>query len=93
VSPVDALWHLLNFLAPAAFLGLVMPLLAKMLWRRDLAAVPMWRLGLWSCAVGVLTLVGGLIVYGSDGKVITYAAMVVAEAITLWAVGFRFGGR
>ena len=88
MSPLDGLWHLLNFVAPALGVALVAASLAKMAWRRELAPVS-WRLLVLSAAVaGVLALLAGLLVFGRDGKMATYGALVVATALTLWWIGF-----
>ncbi len=76
--------HLLNFIAPAcavaAWLALVTPLVSNIslgwqAWRRQF---------LLGSAVGVAVLLAGLIGFGNDGKILTYAAMVLACATTQW---------
>ena len=44
MGPLDALWHLLNLLAPAVGVGLLASAAAKLLWRRALKAVAWTRL-------------------------------------------------
>ena len=88
MGPLDALWHLLNFIAPALGVALLATALAKLSWRRELAAVPWLRLALWTACAGVLSLVAGLLVFGRDGKMATYAVLVVTSALALWWVGF-----
>ena len=88
MSPLDALWHLLNFVAPALGVALLAASLAKLVWRRELAAVPWRRLALWAAAASVLALIAGLVLFGRDGKMVTYAAVVVASALALWWAGF-----
>ena len=88
MGPVDAVWHLLNFFAPAVGVGLLASGMAKLLWRRELKGVAWVRLATWAGAGGAATLVAGLVVSGHDGKMATYAAMVAACALTLWWVGF-----
>lgn len=91
MGPLDALNHLLNlFLVPVA-LGALAPALAKLLWRKELAAVRWRRLALPACVACALVVVGGLIVFGRDGKMATYGAMVAACAATLWWRGFGPG--
>jgi hypothetical protein len=34
-------------------------------------------------------LIGGLVLLGHDGRMATYAAMVVVIAFSLWWIGFR----
>lgn len=85
---LDAVWHLLNFVAPAIGVALFAASLAKVAWRRELAAVSWRRMVLWAALAGVVVLVAGLVVFGRDGKMATYAALVVASALALWWVGF-----
>ena len=88
LGPLDATWHLLNLFGPAAGLALIAPALAKLLWRKELGAVRWWRL--IGAVFGACTLVtlAGLVIFGQDGKMTTYAAMVVACALALWGAGF-----
>jgi hypothetical protein len=88
MGPVDALWHLLNFIGPALGVALIATACAKLSWRRELAAVSWRRMALWATGAGVLSLVAGLVVFGRDGKMATYGALVVATALALWWVGF-----
>ena len=88
MGPLDLLWHLLNFFGPAVGMGLIAPSLAKLLWRRDLAGVAWLRLCAAVMAVCAAVLVVGLVVFGHDGKMATYSAMVVACALTLWWLGW-----
>lgn len=84
----DAVWHLLNFVAPAIGVALFAASLAKVAWRRELAAVSWRRMVLWAALAGVVVLIAGLVLFGRDGKMATYAALVVASALALWWVGF-----
>ena len=88
MGPIDLLWHVLNFFAPAVGMGVIAPLFAKLLWRRDLAGVSWQRLTGWVTAWSAVALVAGLIVFGHDGKMATYGAMLLACALTLGWVGF-----
>ena len=93
MGPIDLLWHVLNFFAPAVGMGLIAPSLAKLVWRRDLADVSWTRLAAWVTACSAAVLVVGLIVFGQDGRMVTYGAMVCACALTLWWIGFGPGRR
>ncbi len=93
MGPLDAFWHLSNlFLVPLA-LGALAAALAKLLWRRELAAVSWHRLAGPACGVCAAVVLAGLLLFGSDGRIATYAAMVAACAITLWWRGFGPGRR
>ena len=93
MGPFDALWHVLNLLAPALGLGVMAASLSKLLWRRALAAVRLRRLAAWACGAALLALLAGLVLSGHDGRMATYAAMVLASTMALWWVGFGPGRR
>jgi uncharacterized membrane protein YwaF len=93
VEALDVLWHLLNFFAPAAGLAVIAASITKLLWRRELAAVAWRRLALPAGLSGAAVLVAGLALLGRDGRMATYAAMVLACAFSLWWRGFGPGRR
>jgi len=75
MSPLDLLIHLANFVAPAFFVALLLVLAGRVLLGRS-------RTGLWAqwaigFAAGVAVLAGGLALFGRDGMMATYAALVV----------------
>jgi hypothetical protein len=88
MGPLDAIWHALNFFAPALGLAVLAASAAKLLWRHDLAGVRWYRLAIWPALAGMVVLIGGLVIFGRDGKMVTYVALVVATALALWAAGF-----
>ncbi len=86
MSAFDALLHFANFVLPALLLGGIAAGLAKLAWFRALKPVPWWRLAGWASGGALLALVGGLVVTGRDGAMVTYGAMVLACAVSLgWA--------
>ena len=88
MSPLDLLWHLLNFLAPAVAVGLLAPALAKLVWRSRWRTVRWSLLALWCSGAAVLALVAGWIVFGRDGRMASYAVLVLAVSAALaWAGG------
>jgi len=89
MGPLDALWHLLNFIAPAVGVGLMAVGLAKLCWRRTLRTVPFGALAGWAVGAGMLSLLAGLLVFGRDGRMATYALLVVSTALALWWKGLR----
>lgn len=89
MGPLDALWHLLNFFAPALGVSLITCALAKLLWRRVLRGVPFSRLFGWMSAAGALVLIAGLVVFGRDGRMATWGALVLATGLVLWFKGLR----
>jgi Na+-translocating ferredoxin:NAD+ oxidoreductase RnfE subunit len=88
MSPIDALWHLLGLFLPALATGALVAGAAKGLWRTNLRGSAWSRLALWSASAGSLALLGGLVVFGRDGRMLSYAAMLAAAALALWWAGF-----
>ncbi len=88
MAPLDAFWHLANLFGPAIGLGLIAPTLAKLVWRRELAAMDWTRAALWVGGACAAVIVGGLVVFGRDGRMATYAAMVLAASAVLWWRGW-----
>lgn len=93
MSAFDVLWHLLNLFAPALGLGVLSATGVKWLWRAELRAVPWRRLAIWAVATSAAVTLAGLWVTGQDGRMSTYAAMVLGCAAALWWVGLRRAGR
>ena len=93
MGPLDALWHLVNLFLPALGLGAMASAATKLLWRRELAAVPWRHLALPACAASAAVALAGLVIFARDGKMATYGGMVAACALTLWWRGFGPGRR
>jgi len=93
VGPLDALWHVLNLILPGIVLGMLSAAGAKLLWRRELAGVAWKRLARDASLACVAVLVAGLVAFRHDGRMATYAAMVLACALMLWWRGFGPGKR
>ncbi len=79
--------HLLNLIAPAAALAVLLVLLSRV-WRlffqsnsKVAHAFTAWVAIIF--IVNVTVLLAGLVVFGHDGKMATYAAMVLAAALAL----------
>jgi hypothetical protein len=76
--------HLLNWIAPAAGVGVL-------LWG-GLRLWPSARSGRWAArrelllliGVGAAVLLAGLIIWGRDAKMLTYAALVLAQGSLVW---------
>ena len=86
MSPLDFLNHLLNFIAPAFFVALLLALLARWLVGTGGKAVGLGRQLLLNTGAGVLVLVAGLVVWGRDGRIGTYAALVLVCGTVQWAL-------
>jgi glucose-6-phosphate-specific signal transduction histidine kinase len=79
-----ALWHLLNFFAPAVVVGMLAAALAKVFWQREFRGLTWLKLALRAVAACAVALVLGLVLEGRDGRMSTYLAMVLACSVTLW---------
>ena len=86
---LDALGHLANLFGAAIGLGLIAPSLAKLLWRQDLKSSPWPDLVQWAVGANVLVTLAGLVLQGRDGRMATYAAMVLASTAVLFWRGWR----
>jgi hypothetical protein len=84
MGPLDLLNHLLNFLAPALWMAVLVTWTARLFMRKKSVAVSFSsQIAInFSTAVGVLVL--GLWFFGHDGKMATYAGMVLLSATSQW---------
>ena len=89
MSLQDALIHLVNFFLPALGMALLLPALARLVWWRALKSAGYGRQVKWAAAANGLVLVTGLVFWGRDGAMGTYAALVLASALTVWWTGLR----
>ena len=85
--------HLLNLVAPAAVVALLLVLLASFFSRfsstKRPAAQSIWARAAIIFIVNLVVLVAGLLLFGNDGKMATYAALVLAAATCQWLLGKR----
>jgi hypothetical protein len=90
MNPWDALIHLLNFAAPALALALLLPFLARFVVRfsNTKRAVSLGWLAQSAInfVAGLVVLTVGLWFFGRDGKMTTYAALVLVLASTQWVM-------
>lgn len=86
MSLFAALDHLLNFLAPAAGLALLLVATTQVFMRKRPQTFS-WRAQTAILfVVGAAVLVAGLVLLGRDGKMLTYGALVLACASSQWAL-------
>lgn len=84
MNPLALLNHALNFAAPAIWLALLVPLLAKILIRpTDLAWYAQVAIQFVVCLVGLGL---GLMLFGHDGKMLTYLTVVLLSATSQWVM-------
>jgi hypothetical protein len=87
MGPLDVFWHLLSFLAPAFAVALGTALAARVLRVDRSVGRGWWAPVAINFVAGVIVLAAGLWYYGRDGKMATYAALVLTVATTQWLAG------
>ena len=92
MGPLDAFGHVLNFFLPAFGVGCLGAAVVKLLWRHELGRVTWRRLAAWGTGAGAGALLTGLVLFGRDGRMATYALLVLAAALAFWGAGCRPGG-
>lgn len=86
MGPIDSLIHLLNFAAPALVVGLLTALLSRLFMKKKAVAHGLLAQAAINFVVCLLVLLGGLWFFGHDGKMLTYAALVLACASSQWCM-------
>lgn len=81
---LDAINHLLNFVAPAGFVALCTVLVSRFLKQKQAAAQLFTAQLAINFVVTVGVLLAGLWYFQRDGKMATYLAMVVASGTVQW---------
>ena len=76
--------HLINFAAPALWLALLLPWLARLLIRKRQSAYSLQAQMALTFIAGLVILLLGLAVFGQDGKMVTYLALVATAATGQW---------
>ena len=79
--------HLLNFVAPACVVALVLAAAGACSGRRQYALLP-WRSALAvNVLLGILVLALGVVWGGQDGRMATYAVLVLSMCTCQWLLG------
>jgi len=76
--------HLINFAAPALWLALLLPWLARLLIRKRQSTYSLPAQIGFTFFAGLVILLLGLALFGQDGKMVTYLALVVTAATSQW---------
>ena len=87
MGTLDQIIHLINFCAPALAVGVVLAVGGPWLMKKSPVALGLLAQVAINCVAGVLALGLGLWFFGNDGKMASYAAMVVAVASSQWLGG------
>ena len=97
--------HLLSFVAPAVFVAAVLAAGARLVWRKKEHLLPWYWMAGINALLGIVVLAMGLVLYlfrrnrrgqvlsGQDGRMMTYAALVLALGSCQWLMsgGWRKG--
>lgn len=91
MAPLALFNHLLNFIVPALAVGVVCAALGGLMMRRSPRTPTWWAQAAINSIVGVAVLMAGLLIFGHDGKMATYAALAFACGTSQWlmAGGWR----
>mgnify|MGYP001598766077 CR=1 FL=1 len=84
MGPLALLNHAINFAAPALWLALLLPVLGRFLMKKSRSAHTLPALIAINFIVCTVTLLGGLVLFGQDGKMLTYFSLVAASASCQW---------
>lgn len=87
MGPLDLLLHVINFVAPAVFVAALVALMAHLFIRRAGSLRAWFVQTAAGFGAGVLVLGAGLVLFGLDGKMATYAGLVGACALAQWLAG------
>jgi hypothetical protein len=87
VGPIDLAIHLLSFAAPAFAVALLVTLLARLVLPRGPQSMGWGASFALNFIAGLVVLGLGLWFFGRDGKMATYAAMVLAVGTAQWLSG------
>ena len=85
MNALDALWHILNFTAPAFAVAALLSLRGPF-WRSKWHFSGFLRRFVLNTLAGLVALTLGLWFLGNDGKMLSYGAMVLACASCQWCL-------
>lgn len=84
MGPIDSFFHLLNWVAPALVVGGLTALAARIFINKRPASHSLLAQAAINSVVCMVVLLAGLWFFGHDGKMATYAALVLACASSQW---------
>jgi hypothetical protein len=84
---LNPIFHLMNFLAPAMAVGVLLALAGPLLVGKSAIASPRIAQAAINVVAGSLALGLGLWFFGRDGKMASYAALLVVAATSQWIGG------
>lgn len=81
--------HAVNFVAPAIWLALWLPLLSCYVMKKKPVVRTLYVQAAIQLVIGCVTFGIGLVVFGHDGKMATYLALALALATSQWLMSRR----
>jgi len=84
--------HLLNFIAPALVVGLLVAAMAPVLMKKSRPHHSWLIQSAINSGANLLVLLAGMLIFGHDGKMATYAAMLLTCASSQWISGKAWRG-
>lgn len=84
MGPLDLLIHFINFAAPALVVGAVVAMAGYLFAGKSRSARMMYIKTAINCVAGFVALALGLWFFGRDGKMASYAALVLTCACSQW---------
>ncbi|MCG2595285.1 hypothetical protein LZ009_21105 [Ramlibacter sp. XY19] len=92
MNALDLFKHVLSFALPALAVALLLALAGRWLLPRGAPRPAWWALFAINFLAGLAALGLGLWYFGRDGKMASYAAMVLAVASAQWLAGRAWRG-
>ena len=87
MGPLDQIYHLANFLAPAFAVGVALALVGPLFIKNSSVAPVFTAQAAINFVAGAAALGLGLWFFGRDGKMASYAVLLVVAATSQWAGG------
>lgn len=84
MGPLALLNHAINFVAPAVWLALLMPMMSHMVMKKRVVSHTFRAQVAINFGACLVALALGLVLFGRDGKMLTYLASVFASATSQW---------
>ena len=88
----DVFNHLFNFLLPAAAVAAFLAIASRLFIKKNGNVTVIWSHIAINFAVCAVCLMAGLVFFGRDGKMATYALMVAAAATSQWVLSKGWRG-
>ena len=92
MNPLDLFKHVLSFAAPALAVALLLALGGRWMLPAGAPKPAWWTLFAINFRPGLGALAAGLWYFGRDGKMASYAALVLAVATAQWLAGRAWRG-